>query len=95
VAQSRSCAVSYRADHAVIKTLIDRFRYPPHGPEELWESVARIIEQKGGVVRIGERVVRIAYAAGRVTCATTQSNEGLHTHEGDHFISTMPLAWST
>jgi protoporphyrinogen oxidase len=27
-----------------------------------------------------------------VTSVTTQSNEGLHTYQGDHFISTMPLA---
>lgn len=77
---------------AVIKTLVDRFRYPPHGPGEVWERVAGLIENKGGVVRMGERLVRVGCAAGRVTCVTTQSNEVLHAHQGDHFISTMPLA---
>jgi protoporphyrinogen oxidase len=77
---------------AVIKTLVDRFRYPPHGPGEVWERVAGLIEKKGGVVRMGERLVRIRHSGGCVTSATTRSGEALHTHEGSHFISTMPLA---
>jgi protoporphyrinogen oxidase len=77
---------------AVIKTLVDRFRYPPHGPGEVWERVASLIEKEGGVVRMGERLVRVRCAEGRVTSVTTQSGEASHTHEGRHFISTMPLA---
>ena len=77
---------------AVIKTLVDSFRYPPHGPGEVWERVAGLIEETGSEVRMGERIVRIGRAAGRVTCVTTQSDENIHTHQGDHFISTMPLA---
>jgi hypothetical protein len=44
---------------AVIKTLVDQFRYPLHGPGEVWEGVAGLIEENGGVVRMGERLVRI------------------------------------
>ena len=79
-------------DGRIIKTLVDRFRYPPHGPGEVWEKVAGLIEKKGGVVRMGERLVRVERAAGRVTSVTSQCGEELHTHEGSHFISTMPLA---
>jgi protoporphyrinogen oxidase len=75
-----------------IKTLVERFRYPPHGPGEVWERVADLIEQKRGELRMGERVVRVTHSAGRVSSITTQSEEALHAHEGDHFISTMPLA---
>jgi len=75
-----------------IKTLVDRFRYPPHGPGEVWERVADLIEKKRGVLRMGERLVRVAHSAGRVTSITTQSGTALHVHEGDHFISTMPMA---
>ena len=75
-----------------IKTLVERFRYPPHGPGEVWERVADLIEKKSGVLRMGERLVRVTHSAGRVTSVTTQSGEVLHAHEGDHFISTMPLA---
>jgi len=77
---------------AVIKTLVNRFRYPPHGPGEVWEKVASLIENSGGSIRMGERLVRIECAAGRVTSVTTQSGEASRTHEGSHFISTMPLA---
>jgi protoporphyrinogen oxidase len=76
----------------VIKTLIDRFRYPPHGPGEVWERVAGLIEKKGGIVRMGERLVRVRRAGGRVTSVTSRCGEALQTHEGSHFISTMPLA---
>src|SRR5260370_3896767 len=41
---------------------------------------------------MGERLVRMEGAAGRVTSVTSQCGEALHTHEGSHFISTMPLA---
>jgi len=75
-----------------IKTLVDRFRYPPLGPGEVWERVAGLIEKKRGVLRMDERLVRVAHSAGRVTSITTQSGEALHAYEGDHFISTMPLA---
>ena len=31
----------------VIKTLIDRFRYPLHGPGEMWEELAKTIQSRG------------------------------------------------
>jgi protoporphyrinogen oxidase len=77
---------------AVIKTLVDSFRYPPHGPGEVWERVAELVEKNGGVVRMGERLVRIRHSAGRVTSVTVQNGETLTIHEGEQFISTMPLA---
>jgi protoporphyrinogen oxidase len=76
----------------VIKTLVDTFRYPPHGPGEVWTRVADLIEKNGGVMRMGERVVSVKHTAGRVTTVTTQNGDAIHTHEGEHFISTMPLA---
>jgi protoporphyrinogen oxidase len=77
---------------AVIKTLVDRFRYPPHGPGEVWERVASIIQNNGGAIRMGERVVAIECGAGRVTSVTTDGAAGRHSNCGDYFISTMPLA---
>jgi protoporphyrinogen oxidase len=77
---------------AVIKTLVDSFRYPPHGPGEVWARVAELVRKNGGVVRMGERLVRVRHSAGRVTSVTVQNGETLTTHEGEQFISTMPLA---
>ena len=88
----RSVLPGRRRPGAVIKTLVDSFRYPPHGPGEVWERVAALIQKEGGGVRMGERLVSVACAAGRVTSVRTQTREGSRNHEGDHFISTMPLA---
>jgi protoporphyrinogen oxidase len=77
---------------AVVKTLTDHFRYPPHGPGEVWERVAEIIKSKGGEVRMGERVMAVECKAGRTTSITTESTNGRRTYRADHFISTMPLA---
>ncbi len=77
---------------AVVKTLTDHFRYPPHGPGEVWERVTEIIKSKGGEVRMGERVMAVECKAGRTTSITTESTNGRRTYRADHFISTMPLA---
>lgn len=76
----------------VIKTLVDRFRYPPHGPGEVWERVASIVRVAGGEIRMGERVVGVERRAGRVTTVVTECEAARNSWCGDHFISTMPLA---
>src|SRR5258708_2342921 len=77
---------------AVVKTLTDHFRYPPHGPGEVWEKVAEIIRSKGGEVRMGERVIAVECSAGRTASITTESAGGRHIYRADNFISTMALA---
>ncbi|HYL57435.1 MAG TPA: hypothetical protein VEU51_01090, partial [Candidatus Acidoferrales bacterium] len=77
---------------AVIKTLTDRFRYPRHGPGELWEHVARIIQTQGGAIRMGARAVAFERDAKRLTSVTVEGAGGGETICGEHFISTMPLA---
>jgi len=42
---------------AVIKTLIDTFRYPRRGPGMMWEACAARIRDMGGDVRMGATVV--------------------------------------
>ncbi len=88
----RSLLPGRKRGGAVVKTLTDHFRYPPHGPGEVWERVAEIIKSKGGEVRMGERVTAIDCKAGRTTSITTEGAEGRRTYVADHFISTMPLA---
>jgi len=77
---------------AVIKTLVDHFRYPVLGPGEMWQKAARSIEEAGGVVRMGHPVREIHREGGRIVALTTQTFDGPQTHCGDSFISTMPLA---
>lgn len=44
---------------AVVKTLINAFRYPRRGPGMLWESAARKVRAQGGAVLMGRRVVEL------------------------------------
>jgi len=77
---------------AVIKTLVDHFRYPAQGPGEMWEKVTSLIGEEGGTVSMGQAVVALQREPGRVVSVTTQGADGRRTHCADRFISTMPLA---
>ena len=77
---------------AVIKTLVDHFRYPALGPGEMWERTARFIEEKGGAVLMGHPVREIQHQDGRVVSVTSQTLDGIRTHRADSFVSTMALA---
>ncbi len=81
-----------RPEQAVIKTLIDSFRYPRRGPGMLWEAAATRIRELGGEVQLGRTVTRCAYEG--------PSDGWVVTHEGSadvqrlrsrHVISTTPL----
>jgi len=86
-------ALTFRSGNSgpVIKTLIDRFRYPLHGPGEMWQKMTKIIEDHGASVRMGENVISIERADTDVTSVTTAGANGLHTYVGSQFISTMPI----
>ena len=75
-----------------IKTLVDHFRYPACGPGEMWENVTGMIENQGGAVSTGQRVVEINRVQGGVVSVKTQTTEESQTHYAEHFISTMPWA---
>ncbi len=77
----------------VVKTLIDRFRYPKRGPGMLWEAVARKVQAAGGEVALGQRVVSLRRAGGgEGWLVTARDNAGRErTVRCDHVISTMPI----
>src|SRR6202521_2216315 len=75
----------------VIKTLIDRFRYPAHGPGEMWETLTKKIEERGAVVQMGESVVTIKRGAGGVSSVGTTGARGARSYASSNFISTMPI----
>jgi protoporphyrinogen oxidase len=78
-------------------SLIEQFLYPKFGPGQLWERVAKLVEQSGGEVRTGWRVKRLHVRTGidgveRVTGVDATTTEGeTVTLEGDYFFSTMPV----
>ncbi len=84
--------VGPRRNGAVIKTLIDRFRYPPRGPGEMWETVAARVRERGGELFLGEAVIAILRSGKRLASVVTRNGSGHHAHEGNFFISSMPIA---
>ena len=75
----------------VIKTLIDQFRYPVHGPGEMWETCADRIREAGGRVEMGVEVRKIE-RNGRGVRALVGTRDGASLRfEGTHFLSSMPI----
>ncbi len=73
-------------------SLIERFMYPKYGPGQLWEKVARMVEENGGEVRLSARVTALESAPGRITAAVVEGARGEKTRlEGDYFFSSMPV----
>jgi protoporphyrinogen oxidase len=77
-----------RRSRSEVKTLITSFIYPRLGPGQLWEAVRDQVEERGGEVIHGARVVRVAHAQGHVCSVTTSDGS---THPADLVFSTMPL----
>ena len=76
----------------VIKTLIDRFRYPLRRSRRDVGGVAKTIQSRGAALNMGESVVAVQRELGGVSSITTAAADGSrHTYAGGHFISTMPI----
>jgi len=78
---------------AIIKTLIDSFRYPRRGPGMMWETAGRKILQMGGKINMGEEATGIAYdsSAHAWTVSTRDVSGEAHSYKADHVISTMAM----
>ncbi|HEX8994811.1 MAG TPA: NAD(P)/FAD-dependent oxidoreductase [Ktedonobacterales bacterium] len=78
---------------AVIKTLIDEFRYPKRGPGEMWERVATKLREGGNIVALGQEVLSVRHEGGRVTEVVTRDSASGKTGAvtGAQFISTLPI----
>jgi len=74
-----------------IKTLVDAFRYPRHGPGQMWERAAALVAEKGGEVRLGVHVEEIVSDGGRVTEVGARTPSGTERFRGTDFLSTMPI----
>ncbi len=75
---------------AVIKTLIDRFRYPGHGPGEMWEAVAKAVEARGGNLVFEAPVIRLERNADGLVQIWT-GGKAERAYPGTDFLSTMPM----
>src|SRR5260370_11415836 len=76
----------------VVTTLIDKFRYPRHGPGQMWERVAELSRDKGHPVLLGRAVAKVKHDRGRVRSVVVQTVGGVtEDHMGTEFISSIPI----
>ncbi len=74
-------------------SLIERFLYPKLGPGLMWESVARIIEEKGGRIIRNSEVIKLSVIgneAAEVTFIDYNAGSEMKIN-GDFFFSSMPV----
>jgi len=76
---------------AVVKTLIDSFRYPRKGPGMLWEECARKVRARGGRIEMGQTVTRIRWDANQWQVEARGADGTVRTHDGAHLVSSAPL----
>jgi protoporphyrinogen oxidase len=70
-----------------VKTLISEFRYPRYGPGQMWEAMARRIEEDGGEILLDSRVERLDVEGGRVVALAAAGR----TYDPGAVISSLPL----
>ena len=78
---------------AVVKTLIDTFRYPRKGPGMMWETCAAKIQRMGGQVLMAQRAEKFQFDAASKTWTVTAcaAGGGTETFCAEHVISSMPI----
>jgi protoporphyrinogen oxidase len=74
-------------------SLIEQFLYPKLGPGQLWEEVARQVQEMGGIIMMQHDVVQVNTENEKVISIDAFNKETLETIElkGDYFFSTMPV----
>lgn len=74
-------------------SLIEQFMYPKLGPGQMWETVARIVEEKGGTIIKNSQVIKLNCLneeVNEVTYINHNTKEEL-TINGNYYLSTMPV----
>lgn len=72
-------------------SLIEQFWYPKYGPGQLWETLAKHVEEKGGIIKKGYSVKNINIKDHKIISVECEVDGKLETIEGDIFVSSMPL----
>jgi protoporphyrinogen oxidase len=93
----RNALFGAKKNGGVVKTLIDEFKYPRHGPGQLWEHVTETITSNGWEVRMNTRVVGVSRSdsgdggnhADSVAVVDRAGNQS--SIDASHVFSSMPL----
>jgi len=77
----------------VVTSLIEQFMYPKLGPGQMWETVASIIREKGGIIITNAKVnsVNVQNNAIQSVSYINTLNGNTHSVSGNYFFSTMPV----
>lgn len=76
---------------AVVKSLINEFDYPRLGPGMMWETMAEVVRDRGGIIRTGAKVERIHWKQDAVEAVEITGEGQKEILRGTHFISSMPI----
>src|SRR3989442_3056050 len=63
-------------EHAIVKTLVDSFRYPRLGAGQMWDAVATRLAAAGHPVRLGAAVVAVRHAGATVAAVVVRDAAG-------------------
>ncbi len=78
-------------NHKVETSLIEEFYYPKFGPGQLWEEVAKKIEEMGGKIEFNSKVVELNNENNKIKSISYIKNNEKKTFDTDYVVSSMPL----
>ncbi len=73
------------------KTLIEEFEYPRFGPGQMWETMAKQVEDMGSKVQMESEVLRVERTGNRIDRVIIRRNGVEETIEANRFMSTIPI----
>lgn len=77
---------------SAIKTLIESFRYPRHGPGMMWESFAEKFQKQGGELLMGRQVVELEDDGTKGWTISARTADGaVERFRARHVITSAPL----
>ncbi len=82
------------AQKKINTSLIERFLYPKFGPGQMWEEVARLVQEKGGELHFRHKVCGLRLADNQVIAVEAEnilSGEKIWL-PADYVFSTMPIS---
>ncbi len=73
-------------------SLIEKFRYPKLGPGQMWETVAKKVQESGGKIVLGAKVVELRRnAKNQITSVVYEKDGKKCSLRGSYVISSMPV----
>lgn len=74
-------------------SLIEYFLYPKLGPGHMWETVAKIVKKRGGIVNKNQVITKIYAKKNKILSVDVMDtkNKKVQNITADYFFSTMPV----